>query len=339
MKITKVELYHTAVPHIPQIQKSRPTDYRDRPITIAVVHTDEGVTGIAEGGRGKMGPDPSWIGVEPLALDLGKPGVPLAMAMYDIVGKALGVPANKLMGVRHWDKVPVGWWSPPLEPKEFAAMAETGARLGYKTHKLKARPWNIVETVELMTKAAGPDLGIIVDPNMQFGDLYTSLKLARELEQYNIEAFEDPFPHHPGWHQYRDFRNHSIIPLAPHLGDSEQIMSAIRAEAADMFNLGGDCERVIINAGMAEAAGLPVWLQVVGLGLGISGAYGTHVHSVVRNATIPSDSLHFTRENDLIFGALTPKEGFVDVPTTPGLGIELDMDAVKQYLVGQETVE
>ena len=156
MKITKVELYHTAVPHIPEIQKSRPTDYADRPITIAVVHTDEGVTGIAEGGRGKMAPDSSWIGVEPLALDLGKPGVPLAMAMYDLVGKALGVPANKLMGVRHWDKVPVGWWSPPLEPKEFAAMAETGARLGYKTHKLKARPWNIVEAVELMTKAAGP---------------------------------------------------------------------------------------------------------------------------------------------------------------------------------------
>ena len=116
-------------------------------------------------------------------------------------------------------------------------------------------------------------------------------------------------------------------------------MSAIRAEAADMFNLGGDCERVIINAGMAEAAGMPVWLQVVGLGLGISGAYGTHVHAVVRNATIPSDSLHFTRENDLIFGALTPKEGLGDVPTTPGLGVELDMDAVKHYLVGHETVE
>ena len=31
-------------------------------------------------------------------------------------GKALGVPAHRLMGSRHWDKVPVGWWSPPLEP-------------------------------------------------------------------------------------------------------------------------------------------------------------------------------------------------------------------------------
>ena len=50
-------------------------------------------------------------------------------------------------------------------------------------------------------------------------------------------------------------------------------MSAIRAEAADMFNLGGSVESAQAMAAMAEAAGMPVWLQVVGLGLGISGAY------------------------------------------------------------------
>ena len=49
-------------------------------------------------------------------------------------------------------------------------------------------------------------------------------------------------------------------------------MSAIRAEAADMFNLGGSVESAQAMAAMAEAAGMPVWLQVVGLGLGISGA-------------------------------------------------------------------
>ena len=239
-----------------------------------------------------------------------------------------------LYRTRYWDKVPVGWWSPPLEPEEFAAMAEEGARLGFKTHKLKARPWNIVKTVELMTQAAGPDYGIIVDPNFTFGDLHTSLRLAAQLEQYNVQAFEDPFQYLPGWHQYRDFRRHSRIPLFPHLYDSRQIMSAIRAEAADGFNTGGSVETVLINAGMAEAAGLPVWLQVVGLGLGVSGAYGTHVHSVIRNATIPSDSLHFTRENDLIHGALMPKNGLVEVPTGPGLGVELDLEAVKRYQVG-----
>jgi L-alanine-DL-glutamate epimerase-like enolase superfamily enzyme len=336
MKITHIEQFITAVPHVPSIEKSRPGDYQERPITILVVHTDEGLTGLGEGGRSEPfeGLEDEWVGVDPLTLNLTSMGGAMAMACFDITGKALGVPAHRLMGTKHFDKVPVGWWSPPLEPAEFAAMAEEGARLGYRTHKLKARPWNIVETVKLITEAAGPDYGIIVDPNFTFKDLRTSLKLADALEAYNIEAFEDPFPYLPGWHQYRDFRRHSQIPLVPHLYDSKQIMGAIRAEAADMFNTGGSVETTLINAGMAEAAGLPVWLQVVGLGLGVSGAYGTHVHAVVRNATIPSDSLHFTRENNLIHGALTPQDGFVEVPTGPGLGIELDMAAVEKYRVG-----
>ena len=336
MKITEIEKFVTAVPHIPAIEKSRPGDYRERPITMIKVHTDEGIYGLGESGRGDNldGLDEEWIGVDPMTLKLTTMGGAMGMAAIDIVGKALGVPAHKLMGSKHWDKVPVGYWSPPLEPAEFAAMAETGAKLGFKTHKLKARPWNIVETVKLMTQAAGPDYGIIVDPNGTFETLSATLRLAEALEPYNIQAFEDPFPRFPGWHQYRDFRYHSRIPLAPHLGDSQLVMSAIRAEAADMFNLGGNVERVMINAGMAEAAGMPVWLQVVGLGLGVSGAFGTHAHAVIRNATIPSDCLHFTRENDLIDGALTPVEGLVEVPETSGLGVELDMAAVEKYRVG-----
>lgn len=77
-------------------------------------------------------------------------------------------------------------------------------------------------------------------------------------------------------------------------------MSAIRAEGADMFNSGGTVEQTIINAGMAEAPGMPVWLQVAGLQLGVSGAYGNHVHAEIRNATISFDVLHFTRQNDLV---------------------------------------
>ena len=336
MKITRIERFVTAVPHIPCIEKSRPGDYLQRPITILRVHTDDGLIGIGEGGRGELMEDveDKWLGVDPLSLNLTTMGGAMAMACFDIVGKALGVPAYRLMGTKHWDKVPVGWWSPPLEPKEFAAMAEEGVRRGFRTHKLKARPWNIVETVALMTDVAGPDYGIIVDPNFTFRDLATSLRLARQLEAYNIQAFEDPFQYLPGWHQYQHFRQHSIIPLAPHLGDPKLLMSAIRADAADMFNMGGHVENMLIMSGMAEAAGLPVWLQVVGLGLGVSGAYGTHVHAVIRNATIPSDSLHFTRENDLIGGALEPVDGLVTVPQTPGLGVELDLAAVQQYRVG-----
>ena len=50
MKITRIDRYVTAVPHIPSIEKSRPGHYRENPITIVEVHTDEGLTGLGEGG-------------------------------------------------------------------------------------------------------------------------------------------------------------------------------------------------------------------------------------------------------------------------------------------------
>ena len=336
MKITKVEQFITAVPHIPSIEKHRPGDYLERPIPIIKVHTDEDIYGIGEGGRGDRYDDAieSWIGVDVMELKWQNLGGAFGSAVFDIVGKALGVPAHKLMGAQHWEKVPVGYWSCPMEPEEFAAEAEVGAKLGFKTHKLKARPWNIVETVRLMTEAAGEDYGIIVDPNFSFETPEESIRLAHELEKYNIEAFEDPFSYHEyGWDSYRDFRKQTRIPLAPHIADPKIIIDAIKADAADMFNTAGSPMSAQQNAGIAEAAGLPVWLQVVGLGLGVSGAFGTHVHAVIKNATIPSDSLHFVRENDLIYGALTPKDGFVEVPTTPGLGIELDMEALEKYRI------
>ena len=59
-----------------------------------------------------------WVGVDPLALNLTTRGGAFAMAMFDIAAKALAVPAHKLTGSRNWDEVPVGWWSPPLEPTQ-----------------------------------------------------------------------------------------------------------------------------------------------------------------------------------------------------------------------------
>ncbi|MCZ6676451.1 MAG: hypothetical protein O7E52_04295 [Candidatus Poribacteria bacterium] len=76
MKITGVEQFVVAVPHIPPIQKHRPKDYIDRPIAIIKVHTDEGIYGLGEGGRGGQFDDAmdSWIGMNPMDLkwqDLG----------------------------------------------------------------------------------------------------------------------------------------------------------------------------------------------------------------------------------------------------------------------------
>ena len=123
MKITKVEQFVVAVPHIPAIQRNRPEDYIERPIPIIKVHTDDGIYGLGEGGRGQRFDDAivSWIGQDPIELKWQNLGGAFGAAIFDIVGKAFGVPAHKLMGPQHWEKVPVGYWSCPMEPEEFAA--------------------------------------------------------------------------------------------------------------------------------------------------------------------------------------------------------------------------
>ena len=84
MKITHINEYVTAVPHIPSIEKSRPGDYRERPISIIEVHTDEGIVGIGEGGRGQSfsEAEKEWVGVEPLSLNLTTMGGAIGMAMF-----------------------------------------------------------------------------------------------------------------------------------------------------------------------------------------------------------------------------------------------------------------
>ena len=65
-----------------------------------------------------------------------------------------------------------------MEPVKFVAEAEKGTKLGFKTHKLKTRSWNIVKIVRLMTNVAGPDYVIIINPNFTFETLEEPIRLA-----------------------------------------------------------------------------------------------------------------------------------------------------------------
>ncbi len=335
MKITNIESFKVAVPYIPAIRKYRPTEHTDRPILLIKVYTDEGIIGIGEGGRGGDVSNvvPDWIGKNPMEMNLRQIGAPFQHAMYDIVGKALNFPAYKLMGDCHRDEVPVGYWSCYMDPKDTGKEAGKAAKMGFTNHKLKARPWDIVQQAEEISKAAGPDYSITVDPNCMFETLEATVKIAEGLKPYNILCFEDPIAQ-GDLEDYRKMRTMFDIPLAPHIGNPTAVLTAIRKEAADMFNVSGNLETTYRCSVVADAADMPVWLQTAGLSLGVAAAFATHVGAVIKNATLPADTLHFLKENDLIGGALPPQNGHLKVPQTPGLGVELDEEALAKYRVG-----
>lgn len=333
MKITQVDLYQVEVPLIPPIAKYFPKIYD---ITICRMRTDEGLEGIGEcqGTRASLEQKAaSYVGKDPLALSAFEESGPFPCALLDIAGKAYGLPVHRFFGAKVRDRVPVSYWSCHMEPKETAAEAAQGAKLGFQSHKLKARPWDIVETVRLMREAAGPDYTVGVDPNTQFKLPHVAARLAEELEPFGtVSVFEDPvLKDNLNW--YRLLREKTHIPMALHLGAPSGVLAAMKAECVDYVNLGGSAQQVKKAAAVAEAANVPCWVQMGGICLGVLAAYSVHVQATIPNATLPCDEMPFTRTADVVGGGLVLEKGHFVVPDGPGLGVTLDLKVVEKYRV------
>lgn len=343
MKITDMTFRTVSVPFLPTLVENWPDDrYKfrmkpDYPMTMIWVHTDEGITGVGE----SMALDRqymeqmkrAYVGKRLWDIDLVQEGPTMQCALYDIAGQALGVPMHKLMGTKQRDRVELAYWSPPMTPKATVAEAERAVELGFRVHKLKARPWSIVEIAELTAKACGPDLQLRVDPNAQFEDLSTGVRLARELLPYNIEVYEDPIRFHDAsW--YRQLRAKCEPPVARHFGSPREVLHFLRNEALDALNTGGDLTTVRKNAALAEAAGIPIWTQIFAFGSCVGTTYVAHLTCTIPNCTMPIDELPHVKIDDLSQDGFELSDGAVTVPDRPGLGITIDMKAVEKYQVG-----
>ena len=347
MKITHVDLYQVEIPLIPPIAKYFPRIYD---ITICRIQTDEGLEGIGESTVYNISSQEraaleekasSFVGKDPLTLNpFAEPGL-FECALLDIAGQAHGLPVYRFFGEKVRDQVPVSYWSCHMEPHETAAQAEVGARMGFSNHKLKARSWDIVETVRLMKEAAGPDYTVGVDPNTEFRLPHIAARLAAELESLGtVFVFEDPvLKNNLDW--YRLLREKTHIPIALHIGvpqghrpcQGSDVLAALKAECIDYVNLGGSAQEVKRAAAVAEAGDVPCWVQMGGVCLGVMAAYSVHVQCTIPNATLPCDELPFVRVDDVLGGSLVLEKGHFLVPEKPGLGVKLDMNVIEKYRV------
>ena len=336
MKITDIEYRTVSVPFVPAIREHSGMDY---PTTLVWVHTDEGLTGLGESNslNSNIADQADeiakkYVGKNLWDIDLASESFTFQCAFYDLAGQALGMPAHKLIGEKYRDSVELAYWSPPMPAEATAGEAERAANMGFRVHKLKARTANIVETARLITAACGPDFQIRVDPNTEFGDLETGLRLARELLPYNIEVYEDPIRFEDlSW--YRRLREEVEVPIARHLGAPQGILENIRADAVDAVNMGGNVAGLRKSAAVAEAADLPIWLQLFAFGSCVASTFAAHIACTLPNCTMPIDELPHIRIDDLSGGSMDLSDGAIKLSDTPGLGISLDMDAVERYRI------
>ncbi len=329
--------------------------FADYPKYIYRVWTDNGACGIGESyrevsetliernARALLGHNPLELCLQALPFPRGREYDGFEVAVHDLAGKLLGVPVSSLLGGAVRDRIPVSYWTGRRTPDDMALIAAKALAGGFTSLKMKCAledPHR--ERLERIREVCGPEFEVVLDPNQRFGIPVNAMRIAGELKGFRV-MFEDPLAR---WNLtgYRYLREHSGVPIALHVHlpyalhgqHIHEVTLAIQREAMDYLNLGGGLWDFVKMAAMAEISGIPVW-HGTEVDLGILDASYAHACSAAVACTLPSDMVgNYLREDDLIRQPLVYENGFLKVPSGPGLGVELDEEALSRYTIGHQ---
>jgi D-galactarolactone cycloisomerase len=274
------------------------------------------------------------------------------IALWDIKGKHFGVPAHLLLGGPL--RAEVQTYATGLyrrksgDPLRYLAKEAAGYVIeGFKAVKLKVG-FGVEEDAAVtraVREAIGPDVGLMVDANHAY-DAVAAIRLGRMIEPYNIEWFEEPVPPEDVA-GYRAVKAALSIPVAggecefTRFGFRDLLVSrAIDIIQPDTCAAGGlsECKKI---ADMAEAFGVRYNPHVWGTGIAIAASLQLlavlPAHTPVSLAPI-QPMLEFDRtehpiRQSLLVHPIEHASGIVRVPDGPGLGIEVDRDALARFTV------
>ncbi|MFE7275316.1 glucarate dehydratase family protein [Streptomyces sp. NPDC057623] len=276
------------------------------------------------------------------------------VACLDAQGKLLDRPVSDLLGGRVRDHVPFAaylfykWaehpaldgrpavgddWGEALDPAGIVEQARLmQQRYGFESFKLKGGvfpPDEEIAAIRALAEAF-PGQPLRLDPNTAW-TVETSRYVARELDGV-LEYLEDPTATIPGM---AEVAKDSPLPLATNMCVIawEHLRPAIEQDAIQVLltdhHYWGGLRRTRELAAVCEAFGIALSMHS-NSHLGISLAAMTHVAAAIPNLDHSCDT-HYPwnfADDVIVPGALELRDGAVEVPTGPGLGIELDHDAL-----------
>jgi galactonate dehydratase len=271
-------------------------------------------------------------------------------ALWDIKGKRHGVPVYSLLGGQVRERIRVYSWIGGDRPTDVAAAVLERKAQGFTAVKMNAtEEMHYVETfdkveavlarVAAVREAGGNDFGIAVDFHGRVHKAMAKV-LARELEPYHLLFIEEPvLPENN--EALREIAAHTSTPIAT----GERMYSRwdfkpllhdgyVDIIQPDLSHAGGISEVVKIAA-MAEAYDVALAPHCP---LGpIALAACLQVDAVAANAFIQEQSLgiHYNQGNDLLDYLVDPgvfayADGYVTLPSQPGLGISINEDVVRE---------
>jgi L-alanine-DL-glutamate epimerase-like enolase superfamily enzyme len=257
-------------------------------------------------------------------------GAGLQMAIYDVVGKALGVPAYRLFNlekVRDW--CPIAWWNTTMGPEDLAGEAQEAVAQGYIFHKMKALPWiDVYAQVEAISAVTPPHYRIDMDWNEMLLNAGTATPVLQRLDQYErVAIYEGPIMQRDV-EGLRELRGKVAKPIALHFG-VPPLRTVVNEAVCDGFVIGGGVASVLRQGLLAGEFEKPFWLQLVGTGLVT--ALAAHLGAVLPFAQWPTITCLNNYTDDLLTTPHKIVGGYLQVPDGPGLGVEVDEEALSKY--------
>jgi len=371
VKILSIETIPVLTPIRPEFQIRGSLGFHaESPFVVLKIHTDEGLVGL-----GEVSCTPVWSGedsvtathvissflepalkgedprdIERLTAKMRRAvaGHPftksgIEIGLWDILGKAAGLPIYRLLGGAIRDRIPIKMSVSGVDPKRAAGLATWAMNKGLKALKVKVgmAPGEDRARVSAVREAIGPSVRLGIDANGGWSVRIAIDSIRRMADESNIYFAEQPVaPVDVQW--LAEVRRSVPVPV---MADEscytlQDAMAVTKAGAADILSIyvgkGGGIGPARKMAAVAEAAGLTCTIGS-NLELGIASAAMAHVATStygVGAEEFPCDILGpIAYEHDLLAEPIEYKDGSVKAPDGPGLGVELDEKALARYRV------
>ena len=266
------------------------------------------------------------------------------IALWDLLGKAAGLPTYQLLGgkYRQSAKVYASSMARTMTPQEEAERAKSFQEKGFHGYKIhSSTPWmhddgfdQTIATVTAVRELVGDDFPILVDVNNAYYE-HTAIKMAHALEDLGVWHFEEPLAAHD-YAAYGRLADAVDIPIAA--GEQEysiwQFRDLIQTGKVDILQpdvikCGGITELKKI-AVLADTYTKPITVHNTQQTIGTS----AHAHVWVSTPACVYPQEYNIEHNPILDDVpiwknpLVPVNGEITPWDLPGLGIELDEDAI-----------
>jgi len=273
------------------------------------------------------------------------------IALWDLKGKIVQLPIWALMGGKSYDKVmpyATGLYRRrgPGEINNLAKEAISYVEQGFRAIKLKigfGEEYDIA-AVKSVRNAIGNDIEMMVDANHAYNST-EAIRIGKEIEQYDIAWFEEPVPPEDIG-GYKEVKSKLSIPIAG--GEAEftrfGFHNLINERAVDILQpdccvTGGfsEFQKIITLATINNIQIIPhIWGSAIALFAGLHCALTTPYFpprlypSIIR---LEFDQTTNIFRSNLAMNPLIMKDGYIEAPTNPGLGIDINIDLINRYRI------